>query len=82
MARTRPIKNLEKNIGGITLGQLKDLILQAQKNDKDATILIIDMFNNKLQKSLYQVPFQEREDLSQDLYVKMIEVIGKFQVKE
>lgn len=60
--------------------KLRDLIVKAQEKDQAATLAIIDKFKPKIQKSLCQVPLQERDDLSQELCLKMIEVIRKFKI--
>lgn len=56
------------------------LLLKAQlQNDKDAPLQILDSFTPKINASLRQVPFDHREDLRQELYVTMLEVIQRFE---
>lgn len=58
---------------------MAELLLKAQlHNDKDATAQILDAFTPKIKASLRQVPPEHREDLQQELYVTMIEVIQKY----
>ncbi|MCM3174586.1 hypothetical protein M3636_20355 [Paenibacillus sp. MER 99-2] len=43
---------------------------------------ILESFTPKIKSSLLQVPVEHREDLQQELYVKMIEVIKTFHTSE
>lgn len=57
------------------------LLLRAQlHDDKEATAQILEAFTPKIKASLRQVPIDYREDLMQELYVKMIEVIKGFNI--
>ncbi|WP_334074129.1 MULTISPECIES: helix-turn-helix domain-containing protein [Paenibacillus] len=59
------------------------LLMRAQQlHDPDATMQILDFFTPKIKAELYQVPTEHREDLQQDLYVKMIEVIQRFDISD
>lgn len=43
-------------------------------HDQEATMQILDRIEPKIKASLQQVPADHREDLKQELYVKMIEL--------
>lgn len=57
------------------------LMKQAQDKDNEAVINIINMFSPKLKKSLLQTSLQEREDLEQDLVLKMIDIIYQYNLE-
>ncbi|EFU39342.1 hypothetical protein PVOR_25333 [Paenibacillus vortex V453] len=62
---------------------LAELLVQAQQqDDREATLRILECFTPKLKSSLLQVPAEHREDLQQELYVKMIEVIQTFDTSD
>lgn len=62
---------------------MAELLVQAQQHhDQEATLHILESFTPKLKASLLQVPADHREDLKQELYVKMIEVIQSFDISE
>ena len=56
------------------------LIKKAQENDTKAVESIIFRFNPKIQKSLLQTDFQNRNDLKQEVSIKMIEAIYKYDI--
>ncbi|OMF98083.1 helix-turn-helix domain-containing protein [Paenibacillus sp. FSL R7-0337] len=59
------------------------LLVQAQRDkDSGATLHILESFTPKIKASLRQVPADYRDDLKQELYVKMIEVIQTFDISE
>ncbi|MEK4518989.1 helix-turn-helix domain-containing protein [Paenibacillus sp. FSL H8-0122] len=59
------------------------LLVQAQRDkDSEATLHILESFTPKIKASLRQVPADHRDDLKQELYVKMIEVIQTFDISE
>lgn len=61
---------------------LAELLVQAQRHhDQEATLHILESFTPKIKASLRQVPSDHREDLKQELYVKMIEVIQTFNIR-
>ncbi|WP_145332484.1 helix-turn-helix domain-containing protein [Paenibacillus xylanexedens] len=61
---------------------LAELLVQAQQHhDQEATLHILESFTPKIKASLRQVPRDHREDLKQELYVKMIEVIQIFNIR-
>ncbi len=45
------------------------------KNDQDALNQILKAFNPKIKKSLQQTNFQNREDLEQELQLKLVNLI-------
>ncbi|MGF7048920.1 DNA-directed RNA polymerase specialized sigma24 family protein [Paenibacillus sp. DS2015] len=60
---------------------MTSLLLKVQLNDdKEAMAQILEAFTPKIISSLRQVPVDYREDLKQELYVKMIEVIKGFDI--
>ncbi|WP_179281279.1 helix-turn-helix domain-containing protein [Paenibacillus sp. XY044] len=62
---------------------MTELLVRAQlHNDKEATAQILAAFTPKIKASLYQVPADHREDLKQELYIKMIEVIRSFDISD
>ncbi|QQZ64556.1 hypothetical protein JI735_34545 (plasmid) [Paenibacillus sonchi] len=62
---------------------IAELLVQAQQHHSpEATLHILESFTPKLKASLLQVPADHREDLKQELYVKMIEVIQTFEISE
>lgn len=62
---------------------LAELLVQAQQHhDQEATLHILKSFTPKIKSSLRQVPADHQDDLKQELYVKMIEVIRTFDISE
>lgn len=59
---------------------LYDLIREAQTGNKEATLTIIRMFNPKIKKSLNKTSYQNREDLEQELKLKIIQAIHKYEL--
>lgn len=60
---------------------MADLLLKAQlHNDQDAAVQILESFTPKINASLRQVPPDHREDLRQELYLTMLEVIHRFDI--
>lgn len=67
----------------VKVSMMTKLLMRAQQlHDPDATMQILDFFTPKIKAELYQVPTEHREDLQQDLYVKMIEVIQRFDISD
>jgi DNA-directed RNA polymerase specialized sigma24 family protein len=61
---------------------LAELLVQAQQHhDQEATLHILESFTPKIKASLRQVSADHRDDLKQELYVKMIEVIQTFDIR-
>lgn len=67
---------------GQGLNNLAFLLRQSQRRDVDAVQDLINAFQPKLKKSLYQVEVQERDDLEQELKVKMIENIYDYDLND
>ncbi|WP_178382270.1 helix-turn-helix domain-containing protein [Paenibacillus sp. P3E] len=62
---------------------MAELLVQAQQHhDQEATLNILESFTPKIKASLRQVPADHQDDLKQELYVKMIEVIQAFDISE
>lgn len=58
-----------------------ELLVRAQTyKDKEAMLQILESFTPKIRASLYQVPIDYREDLKQELYVAMLQVILRFEL--
>lgn len=57
------------------------LIEKAKHQDLSALETIIHKFNPKILKLLHQTPFQEREDLKQELVVQIIEAVYKYDLQ-
>jgi hypothetical protein len=62
------------------MSQLYDLLTKAKHEDNVAMLKIINRFEPKIKKSLYQTSIQNREDLKQELIVKFIEVVQTFEL--
>ncbi|GIO35588.1 helix-turn-helix domain-containing protein [Paenibacillus antibioticophila] len=59
---------------------ISDLLQKAKEIDgQSAALEIIETFSPKINASLRQVPYEYREDLKQELYVSMLEVIQRFE---
>lgn len=54
---------------------LVDLVYEIKNNNKEALVEILDMFRPKLSRCLYKTSPQEREDLEQDLSLKILEAL-------
>lgn len=60
---------------------LSCLLKLAKKEDKKAMETIILKFNPKLQKSLYQTTKQDKNDLKQEISLKIIEAVHKYDME-
>ncbi|WCT56426.1 helix-turn-helix domain-containing protein [Paenibacillus kyungheensis] len=61
---------------------LAKLLIQAQQHqDPEVTLHILESFTPKIKASLRQVSADYRDDLKQELYLKMIEVIQTFDIR-
>jgi hypothetical protein len=54
------------------------LVQKAQCRSPEAMAALLQMFEPKLRRSLLQTSKQEREDLEQELRIKIMEVIYKY----
>ncbi|MBU5355087.1 helix-turn-helix domain-containing protein [Paenibacillus barcinonensis] len=59
-----------------------NLLKQARQNDTQAMESIIVKFKPKLQKSLYQTHLQNRNDLQQEIKLKIIEAVYRYNIEE
>lgn len=60
--------------------RLYNLLQRAKKQDEEAISLILQTFEKKIQAELRQTSYAERDDLRQDLYVKVYEAIEKYKI--
>ena len=69
--------------GGIKVNEdkLYGLIKRAQTGDINAIELIVKKMSPKIRKSLYVVDPENREDLEQEIKLKLIEAIYKYEMK-
>ncbi|GMG77005.1 sigma-O factor regulator RsoA [Priestia megaterium] len=51
------------------------------KEDNEAVNKIIEMFRPKIKKTLLQTDFQNREDLEQELQLKLVKVIKMYDLE-
>ena len=63
------------------MGYLMKLLKKAKNNDKKAMEEIIIKFTPKIRKSLYQTSLQERNDLRQEVNLKIIEAVHKYDIE-
>lgn len=59
---------------------LMKLLKKAKSNDKEAMEEIVMKFAPTIQKSLYQTSPQERNDLKQEIQLKIIEAVFKYDI--
>ncbi|GAA0853985.1 helix-turn-helix domain-containing protein [Paenibacillus glucanolyticus] len=60
---------------------LISLIKKAQEKDATAMETIIQKYTPKIQKSLWQTSNQDRNDLKQEVNLKMIEAVYKYDLE-
>ncbi|MDO7907174.1 helix-turn-helix domain-containing protein [Paenibacillus sp. JX-17] len=60
------------------MNNLFELCRQAQRYHPQAMERILELFQPKISRSLCQTSIQERDDLRQELYLKMIEAVQKY----
>ncbi|GAA0359169.1 helix-turn-helix domain-containing protein [Bacillus horti] len=61
---------------------LYNFILQAIEKDIDASMHLIKQFEPKVNQSLRKTPYQERDDLRQELQLKLLEAIYQFKIQD
>lgn len=61
---------------------LLPLVKKAKQNNSEAMLMILKLFERKIYYELKQTTFQEREDLSQDLCLKMIETVQNYNLDQ
>jgi predicted component of type VI protein secretion system len=57
-------------------------LVNKAKEDSKAIETIIDMFTPKIKKTLLQTDFQNREDLEQELQLKLVTLIRMYDLEE
>ncbi len=67
--------------GREAVNSFMNLIKKAQQRDARAIAAIIDKFNPKIQKSLTQTKPQDRNDLRQEVSLKLIEAIYRYDLR-
>ncbi|MCR8641997.1 helix-turn-helix domain-containing protein [Paenibacillus sp. N1-5-1-14] len=60
---------------------LTSLVHEAKNHNPQAMEGIISMFAPKLKKSLYQTTQQQRDDLKQDVCLKIMEVVHRYDLE-
>ncbi len=55
---------------------------QAKQDEKEGLIQIIDQFEKKIEAELRQTSPQYREDLRQELFMKIIEAVENYKVED
>ena len=62
--------------------RLYTLLQQAKQNEDEALKLIFSQFEKKIEAELRQTPYEYRDDLRQELYVKILEAVEKYSIEE
>lgn len=60
------------------MGDLYQWMKLAQQKDKNASVCILKQFEPKIKQSLRRIAYQEREDLKQELHLKLLDVMTQF----
>lgn len=55
-------------------------LVKQSRTDNDSLAIVIDLFAPKIDRSLHQTNWQHREDLSQELKIKLLECIRNYEV--
>lgn len=63
------------------MSNLYHLMQKAQSKNPEALSKLLQMFEPKLKRSLLQTSKQDREDLEQELRIKIMEVIYKYDLE-
>ncbi|MFD0736381.1 helix-turn-helix domain-containing protein [Planotetraspora mira] len=61
--------------------KMYDLIKRAQKKDNCALESIIEKMTPKIKKMLLEIPIQDRDDVEQQVKIKIIEAILKYPIE-
>ncbi|MED0738997.1 helix-turn-helix domain-containing protein [Aneurinibacillus thermoaerophilus] len=64
------------------IDDLTSLIKDAQNKDTEAVLLFVQTFKPKLKSSLYQTSLSEREDLEQELTIKVMETVCNYNLDD
>ncbi|WP_347548347.1 helix-turn-helix domain-containing protein [Pseudalkalibacillus hwajinpoensis] len=62
--------------------RLYTLLQQAKQNDEEAFSRIISQFEKKLEAELRQTSYQYRDDLRQELYIKILEAVENYHLED
>ncbi|MCA0991162.1 helix-turn-helix domain-containing protein [Guptibacillus hwajinpoensis] len=62
--------------------RLYTLLQQAKNEDKEGLSAILDQFEKKIEAELRQTPAQNRDDLRQELVIKVMEAVEKYRVED
>ncbi|MFP3360016.1 helix-turn-helix domain-containing protein, partial [Planococcus sp. SIMBA_143] len=60
--------------------RLYTLLQQAKNEDKEGLSAILNQFEKKIEAELRQTPPQNRDDLRQELVIKVMEAVEKYSV--
>lgn len=60
---------------------LLSLIQKAKNEDEEAILFLIQKFSPKIMRSLQQTSYQEQEDLQQEIHLKIIEAVRKYDLE-
>lgn len=61
---------------------LHSLIQKAKNEDEEAILFLIHKFAPKIMRSLQQTTYQEQEDLRQEIHLKIIEAVRKYDLEQ
>lgn len=61
---------------------LLSLVKEAQNDNPEAMLMILKRFERKILYELRQTSFQDREDLVQELHLKMIETVQNYNIEK
>ncbi|WP_165998728.1 helix-turn-helix domain-containing protein [Bacillus sp. Cs-700] len=62
--------------------RLYTLLQQAKNEDKEGLSAILNQFEKKIEAELRQTPPQNRDDLRQELVIKVMEAVEKYSVED
>lgn len=60
---------------------LISLIQKAKNEDEEAILFLIQKFSPKIMRSLQQTTYQDQEDLRQEIHLKIIEAVRKYDLE-
>lgn len=60
------------------MGELYEWMMLAKQKEPEAILRILNQFEPKLKQSLFKTTLQEREDLKQELQIKLIKAMEQF----
>lgn len=62
--------------------RLYTLLQQAKKEEKEGMSVILNQFEKKIEAELRQTSAQNRDDLRQELVIKVMEAVEKYKVED